>query len=145
MLEPYTDNPTESGQLRQSSTDYKSNVTMWVDAGWHVATHAIGDRANRIVVDTYESIVAKNPKKDWRLRIEHAQIVDPSDIDRIGRLGLIPSMQPTHCTSDMTFAQSRLGTSRLQGAYAWAAFLKAGVKHLPFGSDFPTVGTVPPL
>src|SRR3546814_4899665 len=100
------------------------------------ATHAIGDRGNRIVIDTYERVLGDDAKSDHRWRVEHAQIVSPEDIPRFGPLGVIASMQPTHATSDMPWAEERLGKERLFGAYAWQRFLHSGA-HLAVGSAFP--------
>jgi len=103
--------------------------------GWQVAVHAIGDKANRQVLDAIDSI-KDTYKGDRRWRIEHAQIVDPTDLPRFKTLGVIASMQPTHATSDMKMAEARLGPDRLTGAYAWATMLRNGVP-LAFGSDYP--------
>lgn len=103
--------------------------------GYQVAVHAIGDRANAEALDAIDEM-AQTYKGDRRWRIEHAQIVDPVDLPRFGRNGIIASMQPTHQTSDRTMAEARLGPQRLAGAYAWATMLRNGAK-LAFGSDFP--------
>jgi predicted amidohydrolase YtcJ len=102
--------------------------------GYQVATHAIGDAANRQVIDTYAALGAAKGDKRWR--IEHAQIVDPTDIPRIGVNRIIASMQPTHQTSDRLMAEKRLGNDRLAGTYAWQSMLKTGAQ-LAFGSDYP--------
>ena len=107
-----------------------------MSGGWQVATHAIGDAANRSVLDAYTSVLDAHRPRDARLRIEHAQIVALSDIPRFAQLGVIASMQPTHATSDMAWVPERLGPERLAGAYAWRRFLHEGA-HLCFGSDFP--------
>jgi len=109
--------------------------------GIQVETHAIGDRANRTILDLYEnafkSVPAEQRKvRDPRWRVEHAQIVDLADIPRFARLGVIPSMQPSHALSDLFFAPSRLGMDRLAGAYAWQSFIKSG-SIIPGGSDAP--------
>ena len=97
----------------------------------------IGDAANRMVLNAYENALKKMPQShDPRLRIEHAQVLAPDDIPRFAKLGVIPSMQPVHCTSDMAWAEKRLGPERIKGAYAWRSLLAAGV-HLPLSSDFP--------
>ncbi len=103
--------------------------------GFQVAIHAIGDAANTQTLDAIEEL-AGTYKGDRRWRIEHAQIVDPADLPRFGRNGIIASMQPVHQTSDRAMTEARLGPSRLAGAYAWSSMLKAGAK-LAFGSDFP--------
>jgi predicted amidohydrolase YtcJ len=108
-----------------------------LEKGFQVCTHAIGDAANRMVLDAYAHAQQDVPQaRDARLRIEHAQVVASEDIPRFEKLGIIPSMQPVHCTSDMAWAEKRLGPERIKGAYAWQSLLKTGV-HLPLGSDFP--------
>ncbi|WP_213982553.1 amidohydrolase [Sphingomonas sp. dw_22] len=103
--------------------------------GFQIAVHAIGDRANQQVLDAIE-VLADTYKDDRRWRIEHAQIVDPKDLPRFGKYGIIASMQPVHQTSDRTMAEARLGPDRLAGAYAWRSMLRNGAK-LAFGSDYP--------
>jgi len=114
--------------------------------GFQVCTHAIGDRGNNIVLNAYEQAMQQDPahSNDVRLRIEHAQILDPPDILRFKKLGIIPSMQPTHCTSDMRWAEARLGSSRIRGAYAWRSLLDDG-NIIPGGSDFPVESPNPLL
>ena len=104
--------------------------------GFSAHTHAIGDRANRIVLNSYEKTFKSIGVKLLRNRIEHAQIVHPDDITRFKPLDIIPSMQPVHATSDMHMAEKRLADSQLQGAYAWQTFLTQGSK-VASGSDFP--------
>jgi predicted amidohydrolase YtcJ len=103
-----------------------------------VATHAIGDRANRLILDAYQQAWADDPAalKRARWRVEHAQIVSPVDIPRFGKMGVIASMQASHCISDMYFAPSRLGEARLKGAYAWNSLLHSGAV-LAGGTDAP--------
>jgi predicted amidohydrolase YtcJ len=102
-----------------------------------VAVHAIGDAANRTTLDCFEWALRDAPGvRDARLRIEHAQVVAPADIPRFARLGVIASMQPVHCTSDMPWAKKRVGPERIKGAYAWRSIIKTGA-HLPLSSDFP--------
>ncbi|RMF14643.1 MAG: amidohydrolase, partial [Alphaproteobacteria bacterium] len=106
-----------------------------------IATHAIGDRANRLLLDWYEEAfrqvpVARRPVADPRFRDEHAQILNPADIPRFAKLGVIPSMQPSHAISDLFFAPARLGSERLKGAYAWHSLIAAGA-IVPAGSDAP--------
>ncbi|CEH13021.1 amidohydrolase partial [Ceraceosorus bombacis] len=110
----------------------------WVDAAWQVATHAIGDRANSIVLDAYEAVLTSSAHKgkDLRPRVEHAQLLRLNDTARFGSLGVIASMQPTHCTSDMGYVEDRIGLERSRGAYAWQSVLSAG-GLLALGSDFP--------
>jgi predicted amidohydrolase YtcJ len=108
-----------------------------------VNTHAIGDRGNRLVLDSYEAALKAVPTADHRFRVEHAQIIHYDDIPRFAELGVIPSMQASHQTSDMYWAGVRLGETRLRGAYAWRSLLASGV-IIPNGSDFP-VELVNPL
>ncbi len=137
LIEPYTDDPGNRGITMQSSAVLDALVRAAVAAGFQVCTHAIGDRANAQVLDAYERAIAGAEKgKDLRLRVEHAQVLAPSDVPRFARLRVIPSMQPTHCTSDMPWAVERLGPVRAEGAYAWRALIDAG-SIIPAGSDFP--------
>lgn len=105
-------------------------------AGYQVNVHAIGDAANRQVLDAFEAAYKKVGGEDLRNRIEHAQVVALSDIPRFKQLNIIASMQPTHATSDMNMAEDRIGAERLKGAYAWRSMLKQGTK-IAGGSDFP--------
>jgi hypothetical protein len=106
--------------------------------GFQVCVHAIGDRANHIMLNEYEKILGNLPKNSLspRWRIEHCQVLEPSDIPRFKQIGILPSMQPTHATSDMYWAELRLGPERIKGAYAWQSLLKTGVNIIG-GSDFP--------
>ncbi len=143
FFEPYSDDPENIGLLR-ITPDYIFRVAkaaLETDMG--VNTHCIGIRGNRLCLDAYERALKENPKEDHRFRIEHAQIVRPQDIRKFVDLGVIPAMQPTHCTSDMYFVEERIGPSRAKGAYAWRDFLNAGLR-IPCGSDFP-VESVNPL
>ena len=138
LIEPYADDPNNRGLTVTSSDSLKKAVFESLDKGFQVCVHAIGDRANDIVLNVYES--AFNSRHIGglavRFRVEHAQVVDPDDIPRFGALGVIPSMQPTHCTSDMYWAEARLGPKRILGAYAWRSFLNSR-SIIPGGSDFP--------
>jgi len=109
-----------------------------------VATHAIGDRGNRIVLDTYEKVLGARKDSDHRWRVEHAQVVALDDIARFAPLGVIASMQPTHATSDMGWAEQRVGPERIKGAYAWQRYLHSGAR-LALGSDFPVEQVDPRL
>src|SRR5207237_649396 len=104
--------------------------------GFQRCVHAIGDRANTLVLDAFERALARAPRPDHRLRVEHAQILTERDVPRFAALGVLPSMQATHCTSDMAWAAERLGPERLRGAYAWRSLLATGV-IIAGGSDFP--------
>jgi predicted amidohydrolase YtcJ len=142
LLEPYSDRPTDADGkpytglmvtkpefIRQVAEDGLLN-------GYQVCTHAIGDRANREVLNAYALALSRRPRRDHRFRIEHAQLVSLEDIPRFAKLGVIPSMQPTHCTSDMRWVYARIGKQRAVGAYAWGKLLRSGVR-IPAGSDFP--------
>ena len=137
LLEPYSDSPGSKGVMTTSGADIHALTKKALQRGFQVCTHAIGDAANRITLDSYESALREvGEAHDPRLRIEHAQVLAPQDIPRFAKLGAIPSMQPTHCTSDMAWAEKRLGPERIKGAYAWRSLLETGV-HLPLSSDFP--------
>lgn len=144
LLADYSDEPGNRGLLVTDPTTYEGSVRKARGCGVQVATHAIGDRGNRIVLDTYERVLGDDAKSDHRWRVEHAQIVSPEDIPRFAPLGVIASMQPTHATSDMPWAEERLGKERLFGAYAWQRFLHSGA-HLALGSDFPVESPDPRL
>jgi predicted amidohydrolase YtcJ len=118
-------------------------ATRALRAGFQVNTHAIGDRGNRLVLDAYQAALTAVPVADHRFRVEHAQILHSDDIPRFAQLGVIPSMQASHQTSDMYWAGARLGPTRLLGAYAWRSLLATGA-IIPNGSDFP-VEQVNPL
>ncbi len=139
LLAPYSDDPDNSGLELASGADLERWSRDAVQHGFQVCTHAIGDRANRTVLDAYEEVLAGDREK--RLRVEHAQILAPAEIVRFRRLGVIPSMQQTHCTSDSAWADRRLG-SRVAGAYAWRSLLDTGVP-IAGGSDFPVESANP--
>lgn len=136
---PYCDDPANSG-LILIPPDEVGRLTLDALAhGFQMCVHAIGDRANTLVLDVFEEALAATApaaRQRHRLRMEHAQILAASDIPRFARLGVIPSMQPTHCTSDMRWAEARLGPERLAGAYAWRSLLATGCR-IAGGSDFP--------
>jgi predicted amidohydrolase YtcJ len=137
LFEPYSDAPETRGDLTTSQEEIHRLTARALKAGMQVAVHAIGDRANRITLDAYEAALRETPEaKDPRLRIEHAQVVALQDIPRFKALGILSSMQPPHCTSDMPWAENRVGPERIQGAYAWRLFLNASVR-VPLNSDFP--------
>jgi predicted amidohydrolase YtcJ len=141
LLAPYSDAPDSSGFLRVKDEDLLPMLREALQKGIQVETHAIGDAANRFVLDEYEKALKAVPAgerkiKNPRWRIEHSQIVNPADIPRFAKLGIIPSMQPSHAIGDLHFAPSRLGIDRLKGAYAWNSFIKSGVV-VPGGSDAP--------
>jgi predicted amidohydrolase YtcJ len=141
LLRPYSDAPETSGFLTEKPEDLRPMFEEALRRGIQVETHAIGDRANREILDLYAQAFKAVPPnergiRDPRWRIEHAQIVDPADIARFAKLGVIPSMQPSHAISDLFFAPARLGMERLVGAYAWQSFIKSGC-IIAGGSDAP--------
>ncbi len=142
LLEPYSDRPTDADGnpytglavgrpefIRMVAEDALLN-------GYQVCTHAIGDRGNRETLNAYALALSRHPRQDHRFRVEHAQVLSLEDIPRFAKLEVIPSMQPTHCTSDMRWVYARVGERRAAGAYAWAKLLRTGVR-IPAGSDFP--------
>jgi predicted amidohydrolase YtcJ len=141
LLEPYSDRPATRG-LAVTGRDHLTDVCRRARAGgFQVATHAIGDGANRLMLDVYADVLGPDGGAA-RWRIEHAQIVAEADVPRFGQQGVIASMQPTHCTSDMDWAEDRLGPDRLVGAYAWRTLL-ASDAVLSFGSDAPVEAVDP--
>jgi predicted amidohydrolase YtcJ len=132
---PYCDDPKNTGLVLVPPDEVLRLTREAVARGFHVWVHAIGDRANSLVLDVFERVLRDGGPRP-RLRVEHAQILTPADIPRFARLGVVPSMQPTHCTSDMRWAGERLGPERLVGAYAWRSMLDAG-SYVAGGSDFP--------
>lgn len=142
LLADYQDRPGHRG-LTVTSPEHLREVARDLGrAGFQICTHAIGDGANRLVLDIYAKVLDELHLADPRWRIEHAQILDSADIPRFAALGVIAAMQPTHCTSDMDWAAERLGPRRLAGAYAWKSLL-AGGAHLCFGTDFPVEAADP--
>lgn len=144
LLEDYSDEPGNRGLLVTEPAAYAAAVEKARACGVQPASHAIGDRGNRVVLDTYEKALGDAAQGDHRWRVEHAQVVAPADIPRFATLKLIASMQPTHATSDMPWAEARVGKARLEGAYAWQRFRDAGVP-LALGSDFPVESVDPRL
>jgi predicted amidohydrolase YtcJ len=143
LLAPYADEPTNSGLLLSRPEHLRAWAETALRSGFQVNVHAIGDRGNRIVLDAFDSALRTVPKADHRFRIEHAQVISLEDIPRFAKLGVIPSMQATHQTSDMGWAEARVGPQRIRGAYAWRSLLNTGVV-IPNGTDFP-VEEVNPL
>lgn len=136
LLDPYSDDAKNNGLLVSDPKFIEAIAVKALKAGFQVNTHAIGDRGNRVTLDAYEAALKQVPVADHRFRIEHAQILNYADVPRFAQLGVIPSMQASHQTSDMYWAGTRLGVHRLPGAYAWRALLNTGVV-IPNGSDFP--------
>ena len=141
LLEPYSDSRDTSGFLREKESDLLPLFEAALRRGIQVETHAIGDRANRILLNLYEQAFKSVPSdkrqiREPRWRIEHAQILAGEDLPRLAKLGVIPSMQPSHAISDLFFAPSRLGKERLAGAYAWQSLRRSGA-IIAGGSDAP--------
>ncbi|MHC4134580.1 MAG: amidohydrolase [Planctomycetota bacterium] len=144
MLAPYADREDHTGLNVMPVADLRRMTEAAARRGWQVCTHAIGDRANRETLDAYASALQKHPRADHRFRIEHAQCVSLRDIERFAEMDVIASMQPTHATSDMRWAEDRVGPERLAGCYAWRRLLQSGAR-LAFGSDFPVESENPLL
>jgi predicted amidohydrolase YtcJ len=141
LLQPYSDAPDTSGFLTVKEEDLLPVLEEALRKGIQCETHAIGDKGNRFILDEYEKALAAVPPDqrkiaDPRWRVEHSQIMNPLDIPRFKKLGIIPSMQASHAIGDLHFAPARLGIKRLEGAYAWNSFVKSGV-IVPGGSDAP--------
>jgi predicted amidohydrolase YtcJ len=135
MLVPYSDDSSTSGIMIMEPEKIRALAIERDKAGFQLNLHAIGDRANRVALDAFEAAAKANGPRDRRDRIEHAQVVARSDIPRFARLQVIASMQPSHETSDMRWAEQRVGPERAKGAYAWASMQKFGVR-LAFGTDY---------
>jgi hypothetical protein len=135
MLAPYSDAPSTSGIMTMEPEKLRTLAIERDKAGFQLNFHAIGDRANRVALDVFEAVAKANGPRDRRDRIEHAQVVAASDFPRFARLQVIASMQPSHQTSDMRWAEQRVGPDRVKGAYAWATMQKFGVR-LAFGTDY---------
>jgi predicted amidohydrolase YtcJ len=144
LLEDYSDEPGNRGLLFAEPPAFEKILAKAHACGVQVAAHAIGDRGNRVVLDGMQRVLGEARGTDHRWRIEHAQVVALGDIPRFAQLGVIASMQPTHATSDMRWAQARLGEDRLAGAYAWRRMKEAGAL-LALGSDFPVEAVDPVL
>ena len=137
---PYSDDPGNSGLLLLTPEELEDRARQFIARGFQVGVHAIGDRANTLVLDVLERAMTEPSTVDepnaGRHRLEHAQLLRAEELDRMKKLGVIASMQPTHATSDMPWAEARLGPERIQGAYAWRSVLEKEIP-LAFGSDFP--------
>lgn len=136
LLAPYTDMPSTKGLLFYPNEQMLAKMNKAMKAGYQVNIHAIGDAGNRQILDAYAKLIPQYNNVGLRHRIEHAQVVALEDIPRFRQLGVIPSMQPTHATSDQNMAEQRVGHERIKGAYAWRTFLDQGSK-IACGSDFP--------
>jgi predicted amidohydrolase YtcJ len=136
LILPYTDEPHSHGLLFHSDAEIDTMIAKAMQKGYQVNVHAIGDASNKQILDAFAKEIPAHHTQDQRNRIEHAQIVQPEDIPRFKTIGIIPSMQPTHATSDKNMAEQRIGHARMQGAYAWRTFLQQG-SRIACGSDFP--------
>ena len=136
MIDDYSDQSGHTGLLLHNPERLEYFMRAAMNAGFQVNTHAIGDKANKDVLDNYEQLIAETNSRDLRHRVEHAQILRYEDILRFAELGVIPSMQATHATSDKNMAVDRIGDVRIQGAYAWRKLIDAGAL-IANGSDFP--------
>ena len=144
LLTDYSDDAGNSGLLFMPPEELEAMVDKALGCGFQVGIHAIGDRGNRVALDALEASISRHPDNPGRHRVEHAQILTAADIPRFARLGIIAAMQPTHATSDMYWAEKRLGAERVQYAYAWRSLLDSGA-HLALGSDFPVEQVNPML
>jgi predicted amidohydrolase YtcJ len=145
LIAPYSDEPASHGLLFRPNADILALMEKAMRRGYQVNVHAIGDAGNRQVLDAYQQLIPRYKRQGGaalRHRIEHAQVVAPADIARFRSIGIVPSMQPTHATSDMNMAEQRVGPQRIKGAYAWRTFLKQG-SRIACGSDFPVESANP--
>ncbi|SFD74295.1 amidohydrolase [Massilia yuzhufengensis] len=136
LIKPYSDEPHSHGLLFFKTAQMDAMMTKAMRKGYQVNVHAIGDAGNKQILDIYQKEVAATKSAAQRHRIEHAQVVTAQDIPRFKALNIIPSMQPTHATSDKNMAETRVGAERIKGAYAWRSFLHQG-SRIACGSDFP--------
>ncbi|KAF7374110.1 Amidohydro-3 domain-containing protein [Mycena sanguinolenta] len=143
LYEPYADNHHTRGFMRIAPEVLFDFIPQFLRDGWQVNVHAIGDRANGVVLDAFEASLKDANVTALRPRLEHAQLMTKEDMERLGRLGVIASVQPTHAISDMWYAQDRLGPERIKGLYAFRTLIGSGAR-ITLGSDFP-VETMNPL
>ncbi|GLP96179.1 amidohydrolase [Paraferrimonas sedimenticola] len=136
LIKAYSDRPGQFGLLLHEPKQLHQLIETSMKAGYQVNTHAIGDKANLLVLDDYIELIKKTGTVDLRHRVEHAQILQPQDLNRFAKNGIIASMQATHATSDKNMAEDRLGSERIKGAYAWKTLLSNGT-IIANGSDFP--------
>jgi predicted amidohydrolase YtcJ len=136
LMAPYSDEPSSHGLLFYKDAQMSAMMRKAMRRGYQVNVHAIGDAGNRQLLAAYQKTIVATKSSGQRHRIEHAQVVALSDIGRFKSIGIIPSRQPTHATSDMNMAEQRVGHERIKGAYAWRSFLKQG-SRIACGSDFP--------
>ncbi|HCO93868.1 MAG TPA: hypothetical protein DIU00_07955 [Phycisphaerales bacterium] len=136
FFEPYIDAPDKTGLPQMPYEEFEKMVVAVDKAGFQIGIHAIGDRANHWTLNAYRKAQQLNGRRDSRHRIEHAQVLGDDDIARFAKLGVIASMQPTHCITDKRFAEKRIGRQRCKGAYAWRRLMDAGAA-IAFGTDYP--------
>ncbi len=136
MLEPYASAPDNKGLLLLDADTLMQMVIERDAAGFQIGIHAIGDRANRVVLDAFAAAIDRNGRRDSRHRVEHAQFVSAADLDRFGSLGVIASVQPSHLLTDLRWAPTLLGRERETDAYRWKSFIDSGA-HVCFGTDYP--------
>ena len=134
LLQPYDDRPGWQGFLLSPPAHFDSLAARLIGTDWQLCTHAIGDSGNRMILTVYNKYLKEKNDKRWR--VEHAQVISDADFDLFGKTSVIPSVQPTHATSDMYWAGERLGAARLKGAYAYKRLLQEN-GWLPLGTDFP--------
>ena len=134
LLQPYSDKPEWSGFLLRTQVHYDSVAKLIAEHDFQMCTHAIGDSGNRTILNIYAKYL--KTKNDKRWRIEHAQVINQNDFELFGKYSVIPSVQPTHATSDMYWASTRLGPERVKGAYAYKQLMDQN-GWIPLGTDFP--------
>ena len=134
LIKPYSDDPGNSGMIITSPDTIRYVCKIALESGYQVNTHAIGDSANRLILKIYSEFI--KGKNDKRWRIEHSQVIAPEDFELFGKYSVIPSVQPTHATSDMYWAEDRVGAERIKGAYAYKQLLNEN-GWIPLGTDFP--------
>ncbi|RFP64681.1 amidohydrolase [Hymenobacter lapidiphilus] len=134
LVEPYNDKPKETGFLLSTEKEFRELARLLASSKFQMNTHAIGDSANRLILNIYGEVLKGQPDRRWR--IEHAQVVTAADMGKFGQFGIVPSVQPTHATSDMYWAGERLGAERLKTAYAYEQ-LRKQYGQVAIGSDFP--------
>lgn len=141
LIEPYSDDPENSGLIIEALDFYHEMCKLAYENNYQINTHAIGDNANRLILDIYAEYLKEPNDKRWR--IEHAQVIHPNDVNKFGKFNIIPSIQSTHCTSDMYWADERLGEDRIKNAYIYKVLLDQN-EWIPNGTDFP-VEKIDPL
>ncbi|OXB36538.1 hypothetical protein LQV05_004837 [Cryptococcus neoformans] len=143
LIDDYSDQPGWKGLMLKKEEAWGPLIKQWYEAGWQICVHTIGDRAAKVVLDAISSVTDLPGIRKARFRLEHAQIMTLEDLERAAKMGIIASVQPTHATSDMWYAEDRLGTERIRGAYVWRSYLNNS-GHITLGSDFP-VESLDPL